>query len=113
MAVPTPLSNPSNQSFANEGGTDSARNKLRNDQGADRQFVYFVPDSANGLTTAGLARLSQSIEAFVYCNLGAQVNVRSGILRAGEQGKRRESSSSSWRTRSEYLTFPKAFSAIS
>ena len=84
MAVPhAHLSNPSNQRFSDEGGTDSAGNKLdyiRNDQGADRQFEYFVPDSANGLTPAGLARLNQSIEAFVYCILGAQVNVRSSIL---------------------------------
>ena len=49
---PTPLSNLSNQRFSDEGGTDSAGNKLdfiRNDQGVDRQFEYFVPDSANGL----------------------------------------------------------------
>ena len=34
----------------------------------------------NGLSQAGMARLNQSIEAFVYCILGAQVNVRSSIL---------------------------------
>ena len=70
---PTPLSNLSNQRFSDEGGTDSAGNKLdyiRNDQGADGQFEYFVSDSANGLTSAGLARLNQSIEAFVYCIFG-------------------------------------------
>ena len=32
------------------------------------------------MTKAGQARLNQSIEAFVYCILGAQVNVRSSIL---------------------------------
>ena len=40
------LSNPSSQRFADEGGTDDKGNKLdyiRNDQGADRQFEYFVP----------------------------------------------------------------------
>ena len=80
---PTPLSNLSNQRFSDEGGTDSAGNKLeciRNDQGVDRQFEFFVPDRANGLTPAGLAWLKQSIEAFVYCILGAQVNVRSSIV---------------------------------
>ena len=59
---PMPLSSPSNQRFFDEGGTDSAGNKLdyiRNDQGTDRQFEYFVPDNANGLTPAGLARLNQ------------------------------------------------------
>ena len=87
---PTHLSNPSNQRLADEGGTDSAGNELdyiRNDQGVDRQFQYFVSDSANGITPAGLARLNQSIEAFVYYILGSQVNVRSGILEYGDRAK--------------------------
>ena len=37
---------------------------------------------------AGQARLNQSIEAFVYCILGAQVNVRSSIL--GDMGSAQE-----------------------
>ena len=85
-----PLSNLSNQKFSDEGSTDSAGNKLeyiRNEQGADRQYKFFVPDRANVLTPAGLARLNQSIEAFVYCILGAQVNVRSSILRDGGRAK--------------------------
>ena len=40
------------------------------------------------MTKAGQARLNQSIEAFVYCILGAQVNVRSGIL--GNSGSAQE-----------------------
>ena len=40
------------------------------------------------MTQAGLARVNQSIEAFVYCILGAQVNVRSSIL--GEGGRAKE-----------------------
>jgi len=40
------------------------------------------------LTQAGLSRISQSIEAFVYCILGSQVNVRSSIL--GEGGRAKE-----------------------
>jgi len=39
------------------------------------------------LTQAGLARINQSIEAFVYCVLGAQVNVRSSILGSGGRAK--------------------------
>ena len=35
---------------------------------------------ASGLTQAEMAKLNQSIEAFVYCILGAQVNVRSSVL---------------------------------
>ena len=84
------LSNPSSQRFADEGGIDEKGNKLeyiRNDQGADRQFEYFVPDKAQGLTQSGLSRLNQSIEAFVYCVLGAQVNVCSSILGNGGRAK--------------------------
>ena len=40
------------------------------------------------MTQAGLSRINQSIEAFVYCILGAQVNVRSSIL--GEGGRAKE-----------------------
>jgi len=40
------------------------------------------------LTQAGLARINESIEAFVCCILGAQVNVRSGII--GEGGRAKE-----------------------
>ena len=40
------------------------------------------------MTKAGQARLNQSIEAFVYCILGAQVNVRSSIL--GDIGSAQE-----------------------
>ena len=90
MAVPHVPFRPANQRFADKGGTDSAGNKLdfiRNDQGADRQFKYYVPNSVNRLTPAGLARLNQSIEAFVYCILGAQVNVRSSILGEGNRAK--------------------------
>ena len=70
--------------------TDEKGNKLeyiRNDQGADRQFEYFVPDTAQGLTQSGLSQLNQSIEAFVYCVLGAQVNVCSSILGNGGRAK--------------------------
>ena len=46
-----------------------------------------MPDKAEGLTQAGLSRINQSIEAFVYCVLGAQVNVRSSILGDGGRAK--------------------------
>ena len=58
-----------------------------NEQGSDRQFDWFVPDKAEGLTQAGLSRINQSIEAFVYCVLGAQVNVRNSILGDGGRAK--------------------------
>ena len=52
------------------------------------QYDWFVPKTAAGLTQAGLSRINQSIEAYVYCILGAQVNVRSSIL--GEGGRAKE-----------------------
>ena len=49
------------------------------------QYDWFAPNTAPELTQAGLARINQSIEAFVYsapwaCILGTQVSVRSSIL---------------------------------
>ena len=91
---PADLSNPSSQRFADEGGKDDAGNLIdfiRNDQGAAIQFEYFVPNYAKGLTQTGLARVNQSIKAFVYCVLGAQVNVRSSIL--GDGGRDKEAQS--------------------
>ena len=52
------------------------------------QYDWFVPKTSAGLTQAGLSRINQSIEAFVYCILGAQVNVMSSIL--GEGGRAKE-----------------------
>ena len=52
------------------------------------QYDWFAPKTAAGLTQAGLSRINQSIEAFVYCILGAQVNVKSSIL--GEGGRAKE-----------------------
>ena len=51
-------------------------------------YDWFAPKTAAGLMQAGLSRINQSIEAFVYCILGAQVNVRSSIL--GEGGRAKE-----------------------
>ena len=47
-----------------------------------------MADKSEGFTQAGTARLNQSIEAFVYCIFGAQVNVRSSIL--GSSGSAKE-----------------------
>ena len=52
---------------------------VRNDQGADKQFEYFVPNYSQGITYPGLARINQSIEAYCYCILGAQARTRSII----------------------------------
>ena len=80
---PADLSNPSSQRFSDEGGTEDTGNRIafiRNDQGANKQLEYFVPNRASGLTLNGLGRINQSIEAFGYCILGAQANTRSSIV---------------------------------
>ena len=76
--------------FSEEGGEGSKGNLLQyilNDETKD-QYEYFLTRVSNGLTNAGQARLNQSIEALVYCVLGAQVNVRSSIL--GDTGSAQE-----------------------
>ena len=45
-----------------------------------KPYLYWALRQSKGLTKAGLARLNQSIEAFVYTILGAQVNTRSSIV---------------------------------
>ena len=76
--------------FSEEGGEGSKGNLLQyilNDE-TEKQYEYFLTRVSNGLTNSGQARLNQSIEALVYCVLGAQVNVRSSIL--GNTGSAQE-----------------------
>lgn len=79
----------SGQRFIDEGG-DAKKGTLiyymEQDEDAEDQADWFAPNKADGLTKAGLARINESIEAYVYSILGAQVNMRSSIL--GEGGGR-------------------------
>ena len=61
---------------------------IRPDPVAATHYDWFAPKTAAGLTQAGLSRIKQSIEVFVYCILGAQVNVRSSILGEGGRSKK-------------------------
>ena len=73
--VSTQYTYPGSTKFSDEGGTTKKGNLLyfiRNDDGTESKFDHFVPDLSHGFTPAGLARLNQSIEAFVYCVLGSQ-----------------------------------------
>lgn len=72
--------------FSDESGSAEKENLIcyiENGGNAASQFDFFTPNTSSGLTQAGLSRLNQSIEAFVYCMLGVQVNVRSSILGDG------------------------------
>ena len=80
--------------FSDEGGKEIKGNLIdfiRTDAFGDTQVDWFAPNTANGLTQVGLSRINQSIEAFVYCVLGAQVNVRSSILGSGGRAKESQS----------------------
>ena len=49
---------------------------------------WFMLENSEGLTQSGMSRLTQSIEAFVYCIVGSQVNVRSSIIGSGGSAKK-------------------------
>ena len=67
--------------FADAGGKAEAGNLIQYIENtlAKKQYEYFIPSDSHGLTSAGLSRINQSTEVFVFCPLGAQVNARSGI----------------------------------
>ena len=73
---------PGKYKFSDEGGTASDGNLIGyiTNPSSEDQYGHFVVPLSYGLTRAGQATINQSIEAFVYCILGAQVNVRSSIL---------------------------------
>ena len=68
--------------FEDEGATARKGNRIYNIHNLDgkKQYSWFVPNRGVGLTRRGMGRLNRSLEAFVYCVLGAQVNIRSGIV---------------------------------
>ena len=72
--------------FSDEGGTSRKGNHITDihNEGAKTQYSWFVPSSGYGLTRRGMGRINRSLEAFVYCVLGSQVNIRSGIV--GDSG---------------------------
>ena len=60
--------------FSDEGGRATKGDMLYFMKPDDvPQYDWFAPNKTAGLTKAGLARINESIEAFVYCILGAQV----------------------------------------
>ena len=68
--------------FEDEGATARKGNRIYNIHNLDgkKQYSWFVPSRGSGLTRRGMGRINRSLEAFVYCVLGAQVNIRSGIV---------------------------------
>jgi len=76
--------------FSDEGGSAIKGNLIQYIENtvSSHQYEHFVTPVSYGLTNAGQARINQSIEAFVYCILGSQVNVRSSII--GSSGSAKE-----------------------
>ena len=72
--------------FTDEGATARKGNRIEDIHNLDgeKQYSWFVPNRGIGLTRRGMGRINRSLEAFVYCVLGAQVNIRSGIV--GDSG---------------------------
>ena len=72
--------------FSDEGGKAFKGDLIyyvEPDEKAATQYDWFAPKRTAGLTQPGLSRINQSMEPFVYCILGAQVNVRRSILGVG------------------------------
>ena len=89
-ATKTEYDYPGWMKFSDEGGKAIKGDMIsfiRADPVTANQYDWFAPSTAAGLTQAGLSRINQSIVAFVYCILGAQVNVRSCILGEGGRAK--------------------------
>ena len=89
-ATKTEYKYPGWNKFSDEGGKAIKGDLIyyiEPDEKAATQYDWFVPKTSAGLTQPGLSRINQSIEAFVYCVLGAQVNVRSSILGIGGRVK--------------------------
>ena len=61
-----------------------ARIYLMKNTDAAGQYNRFVAAAGKGLTMSGLARLSESVCAYVYCILGSQARIRSSIV--GDSG---------------------------
>ena len=80
--VKTPYDYPNKtMKFADDGGKAEDGNLIPYIENtlAKKQYEYFIPSDSHGLTSAGLSGINKSIEVFVFCILGAQVNARSGI----------------------------------
>jgi len=90
----TKFPNPGFNQFSDKGGKTIKGSLIyytEPDAAANAQEDWFAPNKAPGLTPMKLLRINQSIEAFVYCILGAQVNVHSSTL--GQGGRAKEAKS--------------------
>ena len=61
---------------------------IENSEAADAQADWFCPNTPQGLTQAGLARINQSIEAYVYCILAAQQTSEAASLALAAEQER-------------------------
>jgi len=90
VAVKIEMTYPGSHKFSDEGSATNKGNLIYYiEPGAatETRADWFAPNAASGLPQAGLSHINQSIEAFVYCILGAQGNIRSSILGSGGRAK--------------------------
>ena len=66
--------------FNDEHGIGGQVGKIVNEAHGGKQHEWFSPNKGIGLTKPGLGRLNSSIESFLYCVAGAEVNARSSIV---------------------------------
>ena len=74
--------------FHDEHGIGGQVGKIINEAHNGKQYEWFTPDAGIGLTKPGLGRLNRSVEGFIYCIVGTEVNVRSSIV--GDSGGAQE-----------------------
>ena len=59
------------------------KDAIRHNRDISGAWTMFIPDTSEGFTQAGVERLNDSIETYVWAILGAQVQTRSNIHKAG------------------------------
>ena len=59
------------------------KDTIRHNRDISRAWTMFNPDIPEGFTQAGVERLNDSIQTYVWAILGAQAQTRSNILKAG------------------------------
>ena len=70
--------------FSDEKGKAHIIGFMQNDEDKGKQYEWFSPENGIGLTIKGRGRLNRSIEAFLYCIAGAEVDQSSSIV--GQSG---------------------------
>jgi len=89
LGMKTKTTYPGYYKFSDEGGKGINGNLIYYIESEGMlQYDWFALNIGTGLTQVGLLRINQSIEAYVYCIMGSQVNLHSSILGQGSRAKK-------------------------